>query len=90
VLVHQDGQLHLGAAAVGTGDQNRLFHAGDGQTEAAAEAAHIIQAAFVAGTGNVLLHQLHSAVAGSDINTGSSIAGGERILVIHKLSSFVA
>ena len=45
VLVHEDGQLDLGAAAVGAGDQNRLLHPGDVQAEAAAEAAHVVQAA---------------------------------------------
>ena len=83
MLVHQDGQLDLGAAAVGAGDQHGLLIAGHGQAEAAAEAAHIVQAALVAGPGNVLLHQLHSPVTGGDVHTGGSVAGGIGILVIH-------
>ena len=83
VLIHEDGQLDLGAAAIGTGHQDRLFHTGNGQTIAAAKAAHIIQATLVPGPGNMLLHQFHSLVACCNINTGSRIAGGERILMIH-------
>ena len=45
VLIHEDGQFDLGAAAVGAGDQHRLLHPGNGQAEAAAEAAHVIQTA---------------------------------------------
>ena len=45
VLVHQLGQAELGAHAVGAGDQHRLLHPGNGQAEAAAEAAHVVQTA---------------------------------------------
>ena len=83
MLVHQNRQLYLGAAAIGTGDQNGLFHTVDGKTKAAAEAAHIVQAAFVTGTGNMLFHQFHRSVASGDVYAGSGVRCGEGILVIH-------
>mgnify|MGYP002416089685 CR=1 FL=1 len=88
VLVHEDGQLDLGAAAVGAGNQHRLFHAG-GQTKAAAEAAYVVQAALVAGSGYMLFHQLHRPVAGGDVHAGGGVAGGEGILVIHNAAPFL-
>ena len=86
VLIHKNGKLDLGAAAVCTGNQNRLFHTGNGQAEAAAKAAHIVQTTLVSGAGNVLLHQLNGPVAGGDIHTGSRVAGRLGILVIHDLA----
>ena len=84
VLVQEHGDFQLGTHAVGTGNQNGLLHTGDGQAEAAAEAAHIVQAPFIPGPGNVLLHEFHGLVTGSDVYTGSGVAGRLRILVIHK------
>ena len=86
MLIHQHGKLYLGAAAVGTGDQNRLFHTGNGQTKAAAKAAHIVQAAFIFGALNVLLHQFNSLVTGGDIHTGCCIALRETLF--HSAISF--
>ena len=74
VLVHEDGQLHLGAAAVGAGNQHGLFHACHRQTEAAAEAAHVVQAALVAGAGNVSLHQFNCLITSSDIHACCGVA----------------
>ena len=84
VLVQEHGDFQLGTHAVGTGNQNGLLHTGDGQAEAAAEAAHIVQAPFIPGPGNVLLHEFHGLVTGSDVYTGSGVAGRLRILVIHR------
>ena len=83
VLVQKLGNAQLGAHAIGAGDQHRLLHSGNGQAKAAAEAAYIVQAAFVFGPGNVLLHQLHGLVAGSDVYTGSGVAGRLRVFMIH-------
>ena len=88
VLVHEDGQFDLGAAAVGAGDQHRLLHPGNGQAEAAAEAAHVVQTAGVAGAGDVGLHQLHGLVSGGDVHTGGSVAGGLGIVVFHDNTPF--
>ena len=88
MLVHENGQLDLGAAAVGAGNENGLFHTGDGQTKATAEAAHIVQTACVFGAGNVLLHQLNSLVTGGDIHTGGGVAGRMGIFMIHDDAPF--
>ena len=42
MLVHQDCHLDLGAASVGTGDENRFLHTGNRQTETAAKTADIV------------------------------------------------
>ena len=76
VLVHEDGQLHLGAAAVGAGDQNGLGHTRHVEAEAAAEAAHVVHAALVLGAGNVPLHQLDRLVAGGNVYAGGGVAFG--------------
>ena len=83
VLVQQLGDSQLGAYAVGAGDQHRLLHACNGQTKAAAEAAHVIQAALVLGAGNVLFHQLYGPVTGGDVHTGGSVAGRLGVVVFH-------
>ena len=83
MLVHQNRQLNLGTAAIRSGNQHRLFHAGHGQTEAAAKATHVVQTTLIAGTSNVLFHQFDRSVTGSDIHAGCGIAGRMRIFVIH-------
>ena len=86
VLVKQLGNAQLGAHAVGTGNQHRLLHTGNRQTEAAAKAAHIVEAPLVAGPCHVFFHELHGLVAGSNVYAGSGVAGRLRILVIHGYS----
>ena len=76
VLVHQDGQLDLGAATVGTGNEHGLLHTGDGQTEATAEAADVVKAAFVLGAVDVLLHEFDGAVAGGDVDACGGVGFG--------------
>ena len=83
MFVHQNRQLHLGAAAVGAGDQHRLLHTCNGKTKAAAEATHIVQAAFIFGAGDVLFHQFNSAIAGNNVNAGGSVAGRLGVFMIH-------
>ena len=73
VLIHQKGELQLGADAVRTGDQNRLRDPGQIQSKKTAEAAHVGADAGGNGRGNVALHQLHGLVTGGDIHTGGSI-----------------
>ena len=89
MLVQKLGNAQLGAHAIGAGNQHRLLHSGNGQAKAAAETAYIVQAAFVFGPGNVLLHQFHGLVAGSDVYTGSGVAGRLRVFMIHVKISFL-
>ena len=84
MLVQELGNAQLGAHAVSAGDQHRLLHARHRQTEAAAEAAHVIQAALIPGAGHMLLHKFHGLVTGGNVHTGSGVAGRLRILVFHK------
>ena len=84
VLVHDHGDLQLGAHAVRAGDQNRVLVAGAVQLKQAAKAAQTTNAVLVHGAGNILLHQFNGAVTGSDIHTGSCVT--LRIALFHLLT----
>ena len=79
VLVHQEGQLQLGANAVGAGDQHRLFHAGQIGGEHTAEAA---QSAHDAGDIGGLHHGLDALdrlISGGDVHAGGGVRLGVRV-----------
>ena len=73
VLVHLKRELQLGADAVRAGDEHRLCDAGQVEGKQPAESADAAEHAVVRGTGNVLLHQLHSAVSGGDVHPGGCV-----------------
>ena len=79
VLVHEDRELDLRAATVRAGNENGLLHT-HGKSEAAAEAADVVDASLVAGARDMCLHEFNSLVAGGDINTGRCVAFGFGIL----------
>ena len=87
MLVHEEGQAELGAHTVCAGDQHRLLISLEIQSEEAAEAADVVQAALVLGPGNVGFHQLHRPVAGGDVHTGRLVAFGIAFFV-HAFGSF--
>ena len=74
MLVHQKGQLELGAHAVGAADQHRALDARHVQLKQATEAADALQHAGNHGAGHVLLHQLNGAVAGGDVHPRGLVA----------------
>jgi hypothetical protein len=57
------------------------------QTEATAEAAHVVNAALVLGAGDVPLHKLDRLVTGRNIYAGSGVALGFGVRV-HDIDSF--
>ncbi len=69
-----DGDLHLGADAVGGGDQDRIGEAGGLEIEQAAEAADLGVRAGARGPAQQRLDQFHHAVAGVDIDAGGRVA----------------
>ena len=73
MLVQLEGDLELGADAVGTADQHRLLHAGKVGGEETAEAAHVGADAGGHGFCDVFFHQRHRAVPGGDIHAGGGI-----------------
>ena len=79
VLVHEKGQLQLGAHPVGAGDQHRLGHAGQVRHEQAAEAADVGADALRGGAGDMALHQLHGPVPGGDVHARRGVGFGPRI-----------
>ena len=83
MLVHKDRELDLGTAAVGARNEHGLFHTCDGETEAAAEAADVVEATLVFGACDMFFHKLDSAVAGCDINARRCVAVGFRIRMKH-------
>ena len=85
VLVHQEGQLQLGAHTVGAGDQHRLFHAGQIGGKHTAEAA---QSAHDAGDVGGLYHGLDALdrlISGGDVHAGGGV--GLRVRVLHTKTS---
>ena len=76
MLIHEKGQLQLGAHAVGAADQHRLLHAGDVQLKQAAEAPHVGADPRGHGAGNVALHKFNCPVAGGDVHPGGSVRIG--------------
>ncbi|MPM25305.1 hypothetical protein SDC9_71796 [bioreactor metagenome] len=74
VLVHQKGQLQLGAHTVGAGHQHRIAHAGEVGRKQAAEAADAPHHAGGHGAPDVALHQLHGPIAGGDVHPGGLVA----------------
>ena len=87
VLVHEEGQLQLGAHPVGAGDQNGVGDPRQVQFKQPAEAADVRQGAGGHGLGNVGLHELHRFVPGGDVHPGGGVAVGSRLL-IHDTHSF--
>ena len=73
MLVRQEGQLQLGADAIGSADQNGFLHSGDVRFEESAETAHIRHDAVRHGPSHVLLHQLDRLVTGSDVYARRSV-----------------
>ena len=85
MLVHQEGQLQLGAHTVGAGDQHRLFHAGQIGGKHTAEAA---QSAHDAGDVGGFYHGLDALdrlISGGDVHAGGGV--GLRVRVFHAKTS---
>ena len=76
MLVHQQGDLQLGAHAVGAGYQHRFFHAGQIRTEQSAESSHIGEDTGGLCFPDMLFHQFDRLVAGSDINASGGVGFG--------------
>ena len=74
VLIQKEGQLELGAHAVGTTDENGTGHARDVELKEAAEAAYIGANARSHSLGDMLLHQLYGLIAGGDIHACGRVA----------------
>ena len=81
VLVHDHGDLQLGAHAVGAGDQHRVLVAGAVQLKQAAKAAQPADAVLVHGAGHILLHQFDRTVTGGDVHACCGVAF--RIALFH-------
>ena len=71
-----DGDLELGADAVGGGDQDRVAEARRLQVEQAAEAADLGVGAGPAGRAHQRLDRLDQRVAGVDIDAGIGVGDG--------------
>ena len=84
VLVHDHGDLQLGAHAIGAGDQHRVLITGAVQLKQAAKTAQTADAVLVHGTGDILLHQLHRAVTGGNVHACCGVAF--RIALFHVLT----
>ena len=84
VLIHDHGNLQLGAHTVGAGDQHRVLVTGAVQLKQAAKAAQTADAVLVHGTGDILLHQLHRAVTGGNVHACCGVAF--RIALFHVLT----
>src|SRR5262249_29384668 len=69
-----DGDLDLGADAVGRGDQDRVVEARGLEIEQAAEAADLGAGAGARGSAHQGLDQIHHAVSGIDIDAGVRVA----------------
>ena len=81
VLVHDHGDLQLGADAVGAGDEDGVLVAGAVQLKQATEAAQTTDAVLVHGAGHILLHEFDRTIAGGDVHTCGCIAF--RIALFH-------
>ena len=81
VLVHDHGDLQLGAHTVGAGDQHRVLVAGAVQFKQAAKAAQPADAVLVHGAGHILLHQFDRTVTGGDVHACCGVAF--RIALFH-------
>ena len=75
-----DGELELGADAVGGGDQHRVLEAASLEVEQAAETADAAEQAFALGLGRQRPDRLDQRVACVDIDAG--IAIGQSSLVL--------
>ena len=71
-------ELHLGADAVGRGDQERLLEARLAQVEQAAEAAELGARAGARGRAGQRRDRLDQRVPGVDINSGAADSGSRR------------
>ena len=75
-----DGELELGADAVGGGDEQRVLEAARLEVEQAAEAADAAQQAGARRPGRERADRAHQGIASIDIDAG--VAVGERGLVL--------
>ena len=75
-----DGELELGADAVGGGDEERVLEAARLEVEQAAEPADAAQKAGARGPGGERADRVHQRIASIDIDAG--VAVGERGLVL--------
>ena len=75
-----DGELELGADAVGGGDEERVLEAARLEVEQAAEAADAAQEAGACRLGGERADRVHQRIAGIDIDAG--VAVGQRGLVL--------
>ena len=85
MLVHQEGQLQLGADAVGAGHQNGLLHTGHIGGKHAAEAAQSTHHSGNVGGLHHGLDALDGLVTGSHVHAGSGV-GGRMTLTHVKIS----
>ena len=83
MLVHEEGNLQLGADAVGTRNQHRTADALQIQFEEAAKSADTRQHAGDGGAGHMALHQLHRTVARGDIDACVLIALAMAQIFVH-------
>ena len=86
VLAALDGDLQLGADAVGRRDEDRVAEAGRLQVEERAEAAEPAEHAGRVGRRRGGLDPLHQAVAGVDIDAGVAIGQGIALLAHCRLA----
>ena len=75
-----DGELDLGADAVGGGDQHRVGEAGALEVEQPAEAADLGVGAGPRGRAHQRLDQLDHAVAGIDVDAGVRVGEARPVL----------
>ena len=73
VLSHQLSDALLGSDPVGSGHQNRLFHAGGVRLKQTAEAADVRENARNQGPPDMLLHPLYALIAGLDVDAGGGV-----------------
>ena len=79
-----DGDLDLGADAVGRGDQHRVGEAGALEVEQAAEPADLRIRARPRGRPYQRLDQVDHAVAGVDVDAGIRVGEAAPRLVVHR------
>ncbi len=76
MLVHQEGQLQLGAHTVGAGDQNRALHVLHIWLKQAAKAAQAPQNAGDVGGSHQGLDAVDCLVTGSYVHAGGGVGIG--------------
>ena len=76
VLVEGEGQLELGAHAVGARNEDRVAHAAELRAEQAAEAADIGDDALGVRAGNKMFDAAHEIVARLDVDAGFPVGFG--------------